>query len=198
MYVACRDTRTCVAVGDFGTLLKTTDGGGRWIQRGGCRLQNLTALHFPDPDTGYAVGANGTLCKTVDGGDTWSPRASGTDQELRAVRFSDVSHGMAVGNGGVILSTVDGGDSWAKSESGTYLPLQSVFMTRTSVLIAGSGGIILKSDWAPYTALRPARGSGKGLSDRAGPRPRFSWFDPSRGRWVDVRGRTVRHHHSKW
>jgi len=59
---------TGYAVGDNGTILKTTDGGINWLTQNSCTDVNLYSVHFPSVDTGYVVGDCGTILKTTDGG----------------------------------------------------------------------------------------------------------------------------------
>ncbi|MFZ0390956.1 MAG: YCF48-related protein, partial [Calditrichia bacterium] len=57
------------AAGDGGAIYKTTDAGINWILQNSGTTEQITGLHFLDPDTGYAVGANGLILKTVSGGE---------------------------------------------------------------------------------------------------------------------------------
>ncbi len=74
--VATSDPSTVIAVGDFGTILRTTDGGTTWtLQRSGSD-NSLLAVCFVNADTGWAVGRRGTILHTIDGGATWVPQSS--------------------------------------------------------------------------------------------------------------------------
>ena len=55
-------------MGDYGTILKTTNGGENWgAQISGCS-NNLYSVYFTDNQTGWAVGGYGTILKTTNGG----------------------------------------------------------------------------------------------------------------------------------
>jgi photosystem II stability/assembly factor-like uncharacterized protein len=191
MYVQCLDTRTCVAVGDQGALLRTDDGGTGWLQRPGCGGQNLNAVHFPVPDIGYVAGTGGRVCKSDDGGKTWYPRQSGTGKELRALRFLDASRGYAVGEEGVILSTGNGGETWENLAGVTVIGLQSVFPTEAAVHVIGEGGVILRSEGSLAAAAGPrSRGTKARPEFRIAP-ARFRHYDAGGGSWRDILGKSL-------
>src|SRR5712692_2012897 len=107
--VAAIDTDTVVAVGDLGTVARTTDKGVTWsVQHHAGGTENrLLGVSFVDAHTGTAVGEFGTVLRTTDG-NAWTPQRSGTKNHLSAVSFVDRNTGTAVGAGGTILRTTDG------------------------------------------------------------------------------------------
>src|SRR5258705_3755517 len=92
---------TGTLVGDYGTIVRTTDGGNNWTIQSSGTTQTLWAVSFTDSSHGTAVGEVGTILKTTDGGGHWMTQPSGTVLNLRAVSFSDGNNGTAVGDGGV-------------------------------------------------------------------------------------------------
>ena len=50
------DKNTGTAVGESGTILRTTDGGHNWIVQSSGKTYNLNAVHFTDADKGTVVG----------------------------------------------------------------------------------------------------------------------------------------------
>jgi hypothetical protein len=60
--------KTGYLVGNYGSILKTTDAGINWMSLNSNVENNLKSVFFIDSLIGYAVGANGTILKTVDGG----------------------------------------------------------------------------------------------------------------------------------
>ena len=65
------DVNTGYAVGDSGTILKTSDGGLNWISQYLGISANVYSVHFPVADTGYAGISYYTFAKTTDGGLNW-------------------------------------------------------------------------------------------------------------------------------
>src|SRR5438477_4747444 len=112
------DADTGTVVGEYGTIVRTTDGGNSWTVQVSGTTQALWAVSFTDANNGTAVGEGGTIVRTTDGGDHWASQPSGTTLQFRGVSFADSNNGTAVGLGGTIVRTTDGGNSWAPQSSG--------------------------------------------------------------------------------
>ena len=91
------DANTGTVVGEYGTIVRTTDGGNSWTIQVSGTTQNLWAVSFKDSNKGTAVGEGGTILGTTDGGANWVPQTSGTTLQLRGVSLSDANTGTAVG-----------------------------------------------------------------------------------------------------
>ena len=122
------------AVGDYGHILNTVNGGTTWNPQLSGTGQNLESVWFVNAFDGWAVGKRGVILNTGDGGTTWTAQTSGTTGELDGVVFADPVHGYAVGQNGVILATVNGGTTWTAQTSHTSQNLESV-----STIFTGSG-----------------------------------------------------------
>src|SRR5262245_11847528 len=122
--VSFTDANSRTAVGDGGTILRTTDGGSHWsIQANNTRFR-LMAVSFTDGLSGVAVGTDfddvlpgAVVLKTTDGGNNWVTKYTNPSAWMLGVSFSDANTGTAIGadfNVGtaLILRTTDGGDSW--------------------------------------------------------------------------------------
>ena len=110
-----------VAVGDVGTVIKTTDGGLNWsvTHYSGGITSDLYTVFFTDQNTGWTAGAMGKILKTTDGGKSWSVKTIMDSLSINSMFFLDSQHGWAVGTKiylgdqqGVILKTTDGGTNW--------------------------------------------------------------------------------------
>ena len=103
-----------VAVGDFGIILVSSDGGGTWTQATVPTRSMLTGVWFHGADLGWAVGHDAVILKTTDGGATWQLVNFQPDLLLPLfdVWFADASNGMAIGPYGFVLKTSDGGETW--------------------------------------------------------------------------------------
>ena len=60
------------AVGERGTLLRTTDAGESWSSIDVPTTQDLTAVCFTDASNGWIVGDGEAILHTPDGGLTWT------------------------------------------------------------------------------------------------------------------------------
>lgn len=162
---ACFFTSATVgwAVGNFGVILKTSNGGTNWAAQTSGTKQNLNSIYMASSTVGWAVGDSGTILKTANGS-TWTAQTSGTAQNLNSVSAPGTSTTIAwaVGEAGVIRHTNDGGTNWLAKTSGTTQNLNSVTtITGSSPLTmlawaAGDSGKILKTmdstNWTSKTS----------------------------------------------
>src|SRR6267142_2457508 len=86
------DTNTGTVVGEYGTIVRTTDGGNSWTIQASGTTQTLWAVSFTDLNNGTAVGEGGTIVGTTDGGAHWASQPSGTALQLRGVSFIDANN----------------------------------------------------------------------------------------------------------
>lgn len=100
------------AVGVFGAIYHTSDGGKHWQQQQTPTTQHLYGVSFTDVRNGWAVGRSGEIVNTSDGGVHWVEQQSNTRKHLFKVRFLDAREGWAVGDWGVMVHTGDGGATW--------------------------------------------------------------------------------------
>ena len=103
------------AVGDSGTIVKTTDGGMSW-EPVMCPLAdaNLNHVYFVNINVGYIVGTYGAILKTIDKGESWTVQNSSTTKDLFMTHFVNTDIGFVVGENGRILKTVNGGGKWKR------------------------------------------------------------------------------------
>ena len=107
------------AVGDAGTILKTTDAGMTWAPLTSGTSNALYDVYFFDATQGVAVGEQGLILRTTDGGGGWQGVTSGVKDALRSVSFSGVN-GISGGDSQDILYSTDAGASWQISQSGFF------------------------------------------------------------------------------
>ncbi|MEI6683501.1 MAG: YCF48-related protein [Bacteroidota bacterium] len=109
------DSLTGFAVGGYGTMLNTLDGGRTWDQLPGITGDTLSSIAALANGTLFALGLQGKLLKSVDHGSSW--KKINTVPGLDSLSFYDISFfkndtGYIVGDGHLVLKTTDGGDSW--------------------------------------------------------------------------------------
>jgi photosystem II stability/assembly factor-like uncharacterized protein len=113
------DAGTGFAVGDAGTILKTTDAGATWVPLTSGTARTLHDVYLFNPDEGVAVGEHGLILRTTDGGAAWQRVASGVQDSLRSVFFSGVN-GICGGDSQTILYSTDSGASWQIGQTGFF------------------------------------------------------------------------------
>lgn len=108
------------AVGYWGAIRRSTDGGRTWSDAPSPTDRSLYAVSFADEQVGWAVGADGTLLRSVDGGVTWAAQtasvsdgfggAAPLETALFGVAAVSDHEAWAVGDFGVLLHTKDGSE----------------------------------------------------------------------------------------
>lgn len=140
------DAQTGWAVGWFGTILKSTNGGTTWKSQDIVTNGHFKSVHFANSLSGWVVGTNGVIIKTNDGGNSWQAQTSGTTGTLSSLQFADAQTGWVVGDDGIILKTTNGGSNWLAQTSGTTFGLSTVHFTDSQTGWAvGLIGLILKT-----------------------------------------------------
>jgi len=131
------DSATGFAVGEFGTMMKTVNGGDSW--------DNLASTpddfyplssYFLDAQTGWLGGLSGDILKTIDGGQTWVPER--VDSEAPIYRIQKVGDQLrAVGNYGTFLRY--SGEAWVQADIGinTFGYLRAVSGNQETMFIGG-------------------------------------------------------------
>jgi photosystem II stability/assembly factor-like uncharacterized protein len=124
--VASTDALRGWAVGEYGTILATTDGGTAWSLQRSEASETLFDADFSDATHGWAVGKDrdtgaGVILATTDGGASWARNGAGWKRtDFVGVASVDDTHCSVVGNssaGGLILTTGDGGATWSATKS---------------------------------------------------------------------------------
>jgi photosystem II stability/assembly factor-like uncharacterized protein len=158
------DGRNVWAVGAFGTIFRSTDGGLRWATQETEVLEPLFDVAFADAQTGVVVGKSGVVLRTADGGAHWKRIASSTTKNLFKVTFADDRRAWAVGDWGVMLASGDGGATWTDRSLAEDVVLYSIsFPDPQHGWIAGEFGTVLATTDGGATWERRETGTEKTL-----------------------------------
>lgn len=158
-----------VAVGDYGVIVLSDDGGKTWRQASSIATRSmLTAVTFADAKLGWAVGHGGTVLHTADGGETWTRiDSAASDVTLLSAWFEDAKHGIVAGAFGFAMATDDGGKTWKEFAVGEGddrdRHLNAIFaLPGGPLFIAAEAGTLFRStdSGRTWTTLRlPYNGS---------------------------------------
>jgi photosystem II stability/assembly factor-like uncharacterized protein len=160
------DASTIVAVGDLGTILRSTNGGASWASISSGTTERLGQVSFVDAMNGWIAATNGLLLKSEDSGATWTAKNPGIPTHFRDVCFVDQNTGWAGGSEwgpvtleGHIIKTTDGGETWesqlAVSGNGLF------FIDAQNGCVAGGDGHIHRTtdggaNWSDQDIGAPA------------------------------------------
>lgn len=152
--VALNEKGLGVAVGAFGVVLRTLDGGINWEQLSfdwEAILNDYVEPHVYDVSISESgvitiVGEFELVMQSADSGDEWTVSHQG-DASLFGLHMSDSVNGFAVGQEGRILRTLDGGASWSALDSGVSNNLLDVWSSyQGEILITGIRSMLRSSD----------------------------------------------------
>lgn len=143
-----------VAVGEFGTVLVSSDGGQSW-HSAAPDWKNFTTdgaePHLYDAviaDNGEMTiaGEFGLILRSDDGGASWRALHHG-DSSIFGLSLDAQGRGFAVGQVGTVLRTDDNGKSWTTLDSGSHANLLSVqAVSHDVVVISGIRGSLVTHD----------------------------------------------------
>ena len=145
------------AAGDFGTLLRTTDGGTTWSGLLSGTFTNLSEVQAIDPDALFAAGGC-VARRSNDGGTTFTrvaftPVESSCKEQFAAGWFISRVTGFLALTDGTILRTDNNGDTFAqknplpgtRAPGGAATPVDLRFLTDQIGLGATSDGKIYRT-----------------------------------------------------
>jgi photosystem II stability/assembly factor-like uncharacterized protein len=164
MSAAFANPQLGIVVGEFGTIIRTEDGGNTWTKvsvPSDIPLPEdiaetidphdilLYDAVFVSPEQAWIVGEFGVIFATADGGKTWTAQRSPVETTLFGVDFADAQRGWAVGLESVMLRTTDGGATWETQDvpvpAGLFLSLYDVDVEGQFGWVAGDSGLLLRS-----------------------------------------------------
>lgn len=185
------DGRHGWAVGDRGTVWRTTDGGRRWHLLETPIDCPLYAASFVDHLHGWVVGgtvrpythsAHAVVLRTEDGGDTWRQMPVETLPLLRRVQFFNHKLGVAVGAGtsfapsGVFV-TNDAGRSWRPLLGDRPSHWQAAhFITPKVGLVSGAQGTLAKINGRELERSSALQGDRRGINSLRLTTPTTGWM----------------------
>jgi photosystem II stability/assembly factor-like uncharacterized protein len=168
------DANTWVAVGDGGTIIRSTDGGIGWSPISNPVFDPLRAVSFRG-NIGLAVGFSGRVLRSTDSGLSWIQETRPTTRNLYSVSVGS-SVAVITGEEGMILISTDVGVSWSQRVAGTASVLFGVSVQGTTAVGVGGRGAV---------AMSANGGQGWGLTVLGDPQALFfygtSFFSPTTG-----------------
>ncbi len=144
------DANTGIAVGAYGMLFRTTDGGENW-RIAVDRIDNIDRFHYyalavDAAGQVYLSGEAGLLYRSGDSGVSWDRVEDLYDGSLFGL-VCEGEHVIAFGLRGNIFRSADQGVSWASVDNPTQYSLYGgTVLPGGGIVLLGSGGVVLQSD----------------------------------------------------
>jgi len=133
-------------VGDYGTILQTTNGMDWNSIKSGTHYKLFGVASTPSASKTFAIGYKGIILKTEMDWDDFEQVSSPTLFTLYAIDFATDQEGVIVGDSGVILRTDNSGESWNQVSTELTRPLKDIqFPGSTTGYAVGAKGTILKT-----------------------------------------------------
>jgi len=140
------DDKQGVAVGEFGLVLKTADGGASWTKQPAIAGEFYPyAVYFASAGEGWVSGIAGQILHTQDGGASWKAQDNPTRAALYRL-FAHQGQPYGVGAGGAVARYDKNAGAW---QAVAYPDAQPVFLgagasldKQAALVIGGPGGLI--------------------------------------------------------
>ncbi|HZP12636.1 MAG TPA: YCF48-related protein [Nevskiaceae bacterium] len=158
MNVSLNSKGVAVAVGSFGTVIKSEDGGQTWaaippdwkpylttdqVEQG---IQpHMSAAHVGEDGVITIAGEFSLILRSSDGGKTWTAVNKG-EPTVFALDLRGDGVGYAVGQDGLILRTADGGATWTKLAAASKANLLGVRSTGNTLVVTAMHDMIASTD----------------------------------------------------
>jgi len=157
-----------IAVGSFGTILRSVDGGRSWEsvspswqgifddpdnRLGGLFDPSIYGVKVSESGRAWVVGELALVMNSEDKGMTWTVKNAGGSSEegvsstLSAIDIRKDGYAIAVGQEGFMLKSRDFGNTWATLPSGTHQNLLGVKAKLNGLIVApGMRDILMSTD----------------------------------------------------
>jgi photosystem II stability/assembly factor-like uncharacterized protein len=139
------DEQRGYAVGEFGLILRTEDGGRTFKRQASCTDKLLYGVAVIDAERALAVGADGAVLETKDGR-TWTVLPSGTSEHLFGV-YADAQRALVVGAAGTVL-TRQGSEPLREAKTNVHTWLVSAWLDERGqgVIVGGRASVLRTQD----------------------------------------------------
>lgn len=143
-YAAFTSGTTGWIAGDFGTIIKTTDGGNTWTNQYCLQNENIIDIEVINSNIVYFIASDNQLYGSINGGTSWTKKFKFLGSNVSSLTFVSANEGWA-SQGSSIEHTIDGGLTWSTQ---TVLPGETFasvkFFSNGEGFATSSVGTILK------------------------------------------------------
>ena len=147
-----QNSRVGFAVGAYGFIFKTEDGGQTWVNYGD-RMDNIDRFHLNAiskvGDTLIVAGEAGVMFRSEDDGDSWETVDSPYDGSFFGlIATGDKNVVLAFGLRGNLFRSEDAGQTWERLDTGTESTLMGAANDGSGKIsiVGNSGSVLLSQD----------------------------------------------------
>ncbi len=154
MKVAVNSSGLAIAVGEFGTVMRSKDAGKTWekltLDWAGFREDgyepHLYTVNVEESGRAVIAGEFAYIIVSEDGGDTWNLATKG-EKSIFAMHLLPDGVGYAVGQEGLVMKTMDMGATWQELNAGSNANLFGVWASKHGeIVITGQRALLRSSD----------------------------------------------------
>ncbi len=139
---------------NYGTVIKTTDGGTNWTYINVGSGIGLQSIFFINENTGWAVSSSSRVYKSTNGGINWTMIYNQGLCGLNTLYFVNEQTGWIAGCEGAINKTTNGGMNWTLQSLGSTTYLYDMqFVNEFTGWAVGANGKILKTTTGGLTFI---------------------------------------------
>jgi len=146
------DANTGFVAGEYGNIMKTTNGGVNWTVYTTGSTDEISGIVFVNSLTGYASGgydlilpAAKKIYKTTNGGANWVSTILGSTYPLSGVDFVNSNLGIAISTYQTIHYTTNGGTNWTDFTGTAVVNYCIDYVTPALAFIGGTSGTIQRT-----------------------------------------------------
>lgn len=140
------DSLNVYIVGEDGRVLRSYDGGTKWIWQETYIRTNYNSVNFIDKDYGAIAGDSGFVLITTNGGNNWI-HFKISQNDLNSIKIIDKETIITAGANGNVYKTIDAGKTWQLKYSNDSTRLNRIkFIDKNIGYICGENGIVLKTE----------------------------------------------------
>jgi len=126
--IALNNDEAAWVVGNYGTILNTTDGFYSTVFQVSNTYENLLSISMVSNDSLWISGNNGIILKTTNGGIIWSQYITNLTDNITCIDFVNANVGWAIGSNGNILRTYDAGENWEIFSNIEFQGIKRIFV----------------------------------------------------------------------
>ncbi|MBK9227710.1 MAG: YCF48-related protein [Ignavibacteria bacterium] len=140
------DSQTGIAVGNYGAILRSDNGGETWNPVYVNYRNDFLCVRQLSGATAFVTGSDGIILRTTTAGISWERISSIITDTISSIFFTDQNSGYAACGRGKVYKTTNAGNMWSEQFTGINSTLNSIFfVNKDTGFVCGDLGRALKT-----------------------------------------------------